>query len=239
MLVIPAIDIIDNKVVRLSEGKYETKKIYGDSPTEQAAYFKGLGFKRIHIIDLIGSKDGNLNVKDILKIISSGLKMEIQFGGGIRTYEDAAGLLSLGVNKLILGSLPLNDWRLFELLLEQFGTEKFIIAADSQNGEIKYKGWTENSGINLFEYIEKCARLGIDEFLCTDISLDGMNMGPAFDLYGKLIEQFEGLNLIASGGLRNLSDIEKLDKIGAYAAVVGKAIYEGNIKEEELKKIAD
>lgn len=239
MLVIPAIDIIDSKVVRLSEGKYESKKIYGNTPIRQAEYFSKLGFSRIHIIDLLGSKDGRVNISDILKSIIFTLDVDIQFGGGIRTGEDVEFLHTLGVDKIILGSLPLNDWKLFEELVASFGADKFIIAADSQNGEIKYKGWTEGSGLNVFDYIEKCAKLGVEEFLCTDINKDGKNEGPSFMLYTDLTLSFPALKIIASGGIRNAEDIRKLDKMGLYAAVVGKAIYEGNINETELKKIAD
>ncbi len=238
MLVIPAIDIIDSKVVRLSEGKYDSKKIYGDTPIRQAEYFFKLGFSRIHIIDLIGSKEGKVNISDILKSIISTLDVDIQFGGGIRSEEDVEFIHSLGVEKIILGSLPLNDWKLFEKLVASYGPDKFILAADSQNGEIKYKGWTEGSGLNVFDYIEKCAKLGVEEFLCTDISKDGKNEGPSFMLYTDLTINFPTLKIIASGGIRNVEDLKKLEKLGMYAAVVGKAIYEGNIKETELKKIA-
>lgn len=238
MLVIPAIDIIDRKVVRLSEGKFDSLKVYGNTPIKQAEYFAKLGFTRVHIVDLIGSRDGKFNISDILKSIMFTLNVDVQFGGGVRNEEDVEFLHSLQVNKIILGSLPLTDWDLFVKLVDIYGADKFIVAADSLEGEIKIKGWTQNSGMNIFDYIEKCAAVGIEEFLCTDITKDGKNSGPSFALYTDLVLNFPNLKILASGGIRNIADIRKLDKLGLYGAVVGKAIYEGNFTEKELKEIA-
>ncbi len=238
MLVIPAIDIIDEKIVRLTEGDYTSSKVYTGSPVKQAEYYSRLGFSRIHIIDLIGSKDGRITTAEIIKAILYSTDLEIEFGGGVRSEKDVELLIQLGIQKIIVGSLPLSNWELFKRIVDKYSPERFVIAADSLNNRIRYKGWTEDSGMDLFEFIRKCSELGLEEFLCTDISKDGKNEGPSFLLYTDLVNEFPDKKIIASGGIRGIEDIQKLENYGLFGAVVGKAIYEGKLTEEELKKIA-
>ncbi len=239
MLVIPAIDIIDNKVVRLEKGEYESSKEYGIDLFGQIEHYQKNGFKRIHVIDLMASKSGKINIANVIKAVKEIYDVQIQFGGGIRSAEKVKELFDIVVDKIIVGSLSINNKNEFEKILKENDPSKIIVAVDVKGDEIFIKGWTENSNIRLNDHIDYCSKLGVTEFLCTDINKDGMLQGPNFYLYKKLMKDFPELKFIASGGISNLADIEKLDQMKMYATVVGKAIYENKIELKELAKFAD
>ena len=239
MLIIPAIDIIDSKVVRLSKGDYGVKKEYAFSPVEQAGIFYENGFSYLHIVDLLGSKEGTTSVLGTIEQIKKNYNVSIQLGGGIRKYEDVENAFKRGVDKIILGSLSITDKNEFERILSSFHKEKIIIASDTLNEEIMIKGWTESAGINIYKHIEYCISLGLRYFLCTDISKDGMLQGAAVNLYKSILDRFPGIKLIASGGISCIDDLKLLNELEIYGVVVGKAIYENKIGLKELKNFAD
>lgn len=239
MLVIPAIDILNNKVVRLKKGDYNQVTEYSDSPVKQAQIFKEIGFGLIHVINLTGSRDGKFSINDLLKIIKNEIQIQIQFGGGIRSIDDVESLFEIGIDKIILGSLSITNKPEIENITSFYDPKKIIIAADVLNDLIRVKGWTENSGIKLIDHIKYCCDLGIQEYLCTDISRDGVMKGPNIELYKNLQKEFPGIKLIVSGGIRNLSDIKILNSHNFHAAVVGKAIYENKINLKELKQFVN
>ncbi len=225
MLIIPAIDILDGKLVRLEKGNYNSGKVYSDDPFSVASIFDEIGFDLIHIVDLSGSKEGKIQTIDLLKKIKSNLKIKIQFGGGIRSADDVKLLLEIQVDFLVIGSLSIINPEEYEKI-------------DSKNELVRIKGWTQNSQISVYDHIEFCFSKGTTKFLCTDITKDGMLSGPNLSLYKKIKELFPQINLIASGGISSLSDVLELKEINIYGAVIGKAIYENKIDLKELKKIA-
>ncbi len=238
MLIIPAIDIIDGKVVRLSKGKYESVVSYNITPLEQAKIYDELGFKWLHIVDLSGSKDGNINTKKIIEDIKNETNLKIEFGGGIRSKNDVINLEKIGINGIIIGSLSVTNKKEFESIFNKVNPNKIIIAADVLEYQIRIKGWTENSNVHLFDHIEYCKSLGIDNYLCTDIAVDGMLTGPSFNLYKSVIEKFPKIKLTASGGVSNIHDVVQLKNLPLRGVVIGKAIYENKINVEELVKLA-
>jgi len=183
MLIIPAIDIIDNKVVRLSEGDYNKSTVYNNTPLQQAETYSQYGFEWIHIVDLLGSKSGEINVVEILSSIKKKCEIKIEFGGGIRTSNDADKMFKAGIDKVILGSISLNNKIEFEKIVIKYGEEKIITAVDVKDEFIAIKGWTEKSSIHIYEHIKYCMSLGLKTFLCTDISKDGLLKGPNYKLY--------------------------------------------------------
>ena len=237
MKIIPSIDILDGKVVRLLKGNYEQVTVYSDSALNQAKLFEQSGIKRIHIVDLLGSKKGEFFVLDEIKKIKKETDLIIQFGGGIRSFKDAENLFNVGIDKIVTGSLSVNNKPEFERICNIFSADKIIVAADVIDEKIAIKGWTENSEISINEHINYCLNLGVNEFLITDISKDGMLTGPAFDLYEKLQNKFPSIKLIASGGVSCLADLQKLKEMNLYAGIVGKAYYEKIISLEEMKNV--
>lgn len=238
MLIIPAIDIIDGKVVRLSKGSFESVVDYAKTPLEQAKIYVDHGFEWIHIVDLSGSKEGKINTVEILNEIKEETDLKIEFGGGIRSKDDVMLLNNNGVDGIIIGSLSVTDKNEFESIFNDIETDKIIIAADVLDYKIRIKGWTEDSMIHLFDHIDYCLSLGIDNFLCTDISVDGMLTGPNLALYNEILNRYESIKLTASGGISNIDDILELKKHPFRGAVVGKAIYENKINLKELSEIA-
>ena len=238
MLIIPAIDILQGKVVRLTKGDFNTAQIYGDSPLEQAKIYEKYGFVWVHIVDLTGSKDGYTSTIEILKSIKTETNVKIEFGGGVRNLEDVKNLLDLGVDKVILGSLPITDKNEFEMIIKNISKNNLIIASDVDNENVLVKGWQENTNINLYDHVQYCINMGIDTFLVTDIALDGLLTGPNYEMYKKLKDKFADIKVIASGGVSSLHDLIILKTANADAAVVGKAIYERKINLKELSLIA-
>lgn len=238
MLIIPAIDIIDGKVVRLSKGEYNSVKSYSLSPLEQAKIYDEYGFEWLHVVDLSGSKDGKINTLNILEEIKKQTNLKIEFGGGIRSKNDVNTLNSTGLDGIIIGSLSITDKDEFESIFTSVNPDKIIIASDVLDYKIRIKGWTEDSRVNLFDHIKYCSNLGINNYLCTDIAVDGMLSGPNFGLYKETIKKYPNINLTASGGVSSLNDIFFLNELPLRGVVVGKAIYENKINLEELAKIA-
>ena len=238
MLIIPAIDIIDGKVVRLSKGKYESKITYNKTPLEQAKIYDSFGFKWLHIVDLSGSKEGKIGTKKIIEEIKKQTNLKIEFGGGIRTKQDVISLDNIGVDGIIIGSLSVINKNEFESIFTEVIPDKIIVATDVFDKQIKIKGWTENTNIHLFEHIEYCTSLGIKTFLCTDIAVDGMLTGPNIELYKTTLDKYPNIQLTASGGVSNIKDIIELKKLPLRGVVVGKAIYENKIDLKELAKFA-
>ncbi len=237
MHIIPAIDIIDGEVVRLSKGKYESKVSYDKSPLEQAKLYNDFGFKWLHIVDLSGSKDGKINTIKIIEKIGKETNLNLEFGGGIRTKQDVNDLINIGIDKVIIGSMSITNKAMFESIFEDVKPDKIIVAADVLDFKIRIKGWTEDSNVHLFDHIKYCKQLGIENYLCTDIAVDGMLTGPNIDLYKTTLEKFPDIKLTASGGVSNIEDVKKLIKFSVRGIVVGKAIYENKIDLKELAKL--
>jgi len=233
--IIPAIDIIDGKCVRLTKGDYNTKKVYNEDPVEVAKMFESYGITRLHTVDLDGAKSQHIvNYKTIEKIADH-TSLVIDFGGGIKSDEDLDIAFQSGASMVTIGSVAVKKPALFESWLNKYGDNKIILGADVKNGLISINGWKEEGNDELIPFLRNYISKGVDNVLCTDISKDGMLQGPAIELYQKIMALFPELHLIASGGVSCIEDIAALDEAGIPAVVFGKAIYEGKIKMEELR----
>lgn len=238
MLVIPAIDVYENKIVRLKKGDFGNITFYKNSPVEQAKLYEKSGFKIIHIVDLLGSKNGKLTIPDIVEQIKKQTNLQIEFGGGIRDIKSAETLFSAGADYIVIGSLSLKNKNEFEIIINRFSADKIIAAIDSDKEIIRVSGWTEKTSTSVYEHINYCRSLGVGKYLCTDISKDGTLEGTNIGLYKKIIKAFPDIKLLASGGVKDTNDIAELKKINPYGVVVGKAIYEGKINLKELAEFA-
>lgn len=234
MLIIPAIDVYDNKVVRLKKGSFEDITYYKDSPLEMAEKFNDTGFKIIHIVDLMGSKAGDFKTLNLISKIKEKTGLQIEFGGGVRNLGSVDKLAASGVDYFIIGSLSIKNKKEFELIVNKYSNDKIITAVDAENEIIKVSGWTEGTNISIYDHIEYCASIGIKRFLCTDISKDGMLTGSNIKLYKKILKKFSSIELIASGGIKGMEEIVELKNIGLFGTIVGKALYEGKISLKEL-----
>lgn len=232
--IIPAIDIIDGKCVRLSQGDYDQKKVYCDNPVEMARQFKEAGIDHIHLVDLDGAKSKHVVNVSTLRDIVTETNLEVDFGGGIKTDDDLTLAFNHGAKQVTVGSIAVQNPELFLHWLEKYGPEHIILGADVKNGFISVNGWKEGSSEALIPFLQKYVDAGVQLVLCTDISKDGMLQGPSIELYKEIMAQFPTLKLIASGGVSSMKDIEELDKAGIYAVVTGKAIYENKITLEEI-----
>lgn len=222
--VIPAIDLIDGKVVRLKGGDFNQKTTYGLDPVLFAKTLENAGFERLHIVDLEGAKEGRpLNLK-VIENVRKSCNIKVDASGGIRTKEDCRKLLSTGVDWVVLGSLAVEKPELTEELINEFTPKRFIIGADIKNGELMTKGWQSSNPLKFEDFVSYYLSLGVSQFLSTDISYDGMMNGPSYDWYKYLINAFPNTNWIASGGVRDLEDLKKLKEIGIKSSVVGKAL---------------
>lgn len=237
MIAIPAIDILDNKIVRLKKGDFNQVTYYQSTPLEQVKLYESFGFEWVHIVDLAGSKDGKVYIGNLLKQIKEETKVKIEFGGGIRNKESVDYLFSLGVDRVIIGSLSVKNKAEFESIVSSRHSDKFVVAADVQNGMIAVTGWLETSQISLSSHINYCRNLGIKTFLCTDISKDGMLSGLNFELYENAMKEFPDIDIIASGGVKSIDDIKEVATRNLYGVVIGKAIYENKIDLKELSGI--
>lgn len=237
MTIIPAIDIINGKCVRLTQGDYAQQKIYNDNPVEVAKQFADAGLQRLHIVDLDGAKAGKIINIAVLEAIAKATDLVIDFGGGIKNIGDVERVFDAGAQIATIGSLAVKHPELMEEWLMEFGADKFLIGADVLDNKIKIGGWLEDSGIDIFEFIGKMIGLGATNIFCTDISKDGAMQGPSIELYKKIMEQHPEINLIASGGVSKLEDVVELKSIGCSGAIIGKAIYEGNISLAQLINI--
>ncbi len=235
--IIPAIDIIDGKCVRLSKGDYNQKKVYNENPLEVAKEFESYGIKRLHLVDLDGAKAKHIVNYKVLEIIASHTNLIIDFGGGLKTDEDLHIAFESGANMVTGGSIAVKDENTFLGWIEKFGSDKIILGADVNDEKIAVSGWQENTDISLYPFIEKYEQKGINKVICTDIAKDGMLKGTSVDLYKKILNQFPTLYLVASGGVSCMQDLYDLEEAKVPAAIVGKAIYEGKIKLSELSKL--
>ncbi len=235
MLIIPAIDLIDGKCVRLTKGNYDTKIIYNDNPLEVAKEFEANGITHLHLVDLDGAKKGEVVNWNILEEIAKNTTLKVDFSGGIKTKQVAQQAFDLGANQIAVGSLASKNPKEFVDWIWSFGEEKLILGADVMNEKIAINGWQENSTKDIYSYLDYFFEEGIDYVLCTDISKDGMLQGPSFELYTSILKEYDEIKLIASGGVSNIDDLVKLKEMGCYAAIVGKAFYEGKISLQELK----
>lgn len=234
MIIIPAIDIINGKCVRLTKGDYTQQKIYSENPVEVAKQFAGAGFKRLHIVDLDGAKAGKIINMSVLENIAAATDLTIDFGGGVNHINDVEAVLNAGAAMVTIGSLAVKHPETLEEWLMEFGADKFFIGADVLDENIKINGWLEDGGVNIFDFVGKMISLGATNIFCTDISKDGMMQGPSIELYKKIITQHPEINLTASGGVGNIDDVKQLQEAGCFGVIIGKAIYENLVTLEQL-----
>ena len=230
---IPAIDIIDGKCVRLTKGDYDQKTVYGH-PLDMAQEFERIGYQRLHVVDLDGAKSKHIVNGSVLSRITEETKLTVDFGGGIKTDEDIEEAFRCGATMVTIGSIAVTEPERFMGWLEKYGAERIILGADVRNGRISINGWKEDSSEDLLPFLKKYIDAGVSKVLCTEISKDGTLAGPAIDLYKKVMKTYPELHLIASGGVSSMDDIQALDAAGIPAVVFGKAIYEGKINLQEL-----
>jgi phosphoribosylformimino-5-aminoimidazole carboxamide ribotide isomerase len=233
--IIPAIDIIDGKCVRLTQGDYGQKKIYNENPLEVAMQFEDAGMARLHLVDLDGAKAGVVKNWKVLEMVAGKTKFVIDFGGGIKTEKDVQIVFDSGAAFATVGSIAVKNEKKFVNWLTKFGANKFLLGADVRDEKIAVGGWLETTDIGIYDFIQKYIDYGVQQIFCTDVSKDGKMEGPSIDLYKKVIDEFPDLHFIASGGVSNLKDLEELKMIGCKGAIVGKAIYENRITLKELK----
>ncbi len=236
MYVIPAIDMIAGRVVRLTHGDYKTVRVYHDDALEVAKQFEAAGIQRLHLVDLDGAKSGHIVNHKILEKITRHTSLHVDFGGGIKTNEDARIAFECGAQQITGGTVAVKNRDLFLEWLNSFGAEKIILGADAKNEKIAVQGWTETSELSLQDFLSDYTAQGVKYTICTDISKDGALQGTSTALYKSLLERFPDLKLIASGGVTTLQDLEDVKKIGCFGAIVGKAFYEGHITLKEMEK---
>ncbi|SFB15722.1 1-(5-phosphoribosyl)-5-[(5-phosphoribosylamino)methylideneamino]imidazole-4-carboxamide isomerase [Algoriphagus aquimarinus] len=234
MQIIPAIDLIGGKCVRLSQGDYSSKKEYHDDPLEMAKRFEGAGIRRLHLVDLDGAKAKKIVNADVLQRISSGTSLQVDFGGGIQADEEIEKAFELGAQQVTGGSIAVKNATLFQAWITKYGSDKIILGADAKNKKIAVGGWEETTSVDLIPFIKDYVAKGISYVICTDVAKDGLLQGPSTDLYKEILEEIPGVKLIASGGVSSVKDLEDLEKIGVYGTIVGKAYYEGRVTLEEL-----
>lgn len=235
MKIIPAIDIINGKCVRLSKGNYATKKIYNEKPLEVAKSFEAHGITNLHLVDLDGAKAGQIINYKILQDLAAKTNLKIDFGGGLKTNKDVEIAFECGANQITGGSIAVKNPSLFEEWIQRFGSEKIILGADVSNGKIAISGWQEESTEELIPFIKKFQTKGIQSVICTDIAKDGMLEGPSFELYKTILSEVKTIKLIASGGVSTFSELPKLAELGCHGVIIGKAIYENRISLKQLE----
>ena len=231
---IPAIDIIGGQCVRLTKGDYTQKKVYNTNPIDVALEFESLGFKRLHVVDLDGAKSKHIVNKEVLEAISKSTNLKIDFGGGIKTKDDIEQAFEHGASMVTIGSIAVTQPDLFIEWINKYGADRLILGADVRNGKISINGWKEDSSEDLLPFLKKYIDKGVKNVLCTEISKDGTLQGPAIELYKRIMQEYRGLHLIASGGVSSNQDITELEKAGIPAVVFGKAYYEGKIDIQKL-----
>jgi len=234
MRIIPAIDIIDGKCVRLTKGDYATKKIYNENPLEVAKEFEANGIQYLHLVDLDGAKSNKIINQKVLEKIATETKLQIDFGGGIKSNEDIRIAFESGASQITGGSIAVKNRDLFLEWIAKFGATKIILGADCLNRKIATQGWLENSETDVIDFISNYEKSGIQYVVCTDISKDGMLQGASNELYKEILDK-TNVKLIASGGVSSIEDLIKLKNIGCEGAIIGKAIYEGKIRLEDLR----
>lgn len=234
--IIPAIDIINGQCVRLTQGNYTQQKIYSKNPVEVAKSFEDAGLKQVHLVDLDGAKTQHIVNTKVLEAIANQTNLKIDFGGGLKTEHDVQMAFELGASQITAGSIAVLDPDLVYSWMDLYGPEKIILGADSKAGKIAIHGWQEASTVELFAFLKNYIEKGIQYCICTDIAKDGLLEGPSWNLYEQIVKEFPSLKLIASGGVSSIKDLERLEELGCYGAIVGKAIYEETISLKELEK---
>ncbi|TVZ59656.1 1-(5-phosphoribosyl)-5-[(5-phosphoribosylamino)methylideneamino] imidazole-4-carboxamide isomerase [Flavobacteriaceae bacterium MAR_2010_105] len=243
MRIIPAIDIIDGKCVRLTKGDYSTKKVYNENPLEVAKQFEASGIEYLHLVDLDGAKAQHIVNFKVLEQIASKTSLKIDFGGGLKSNEDLYIAFNSGAKQITGGSIAVKDPNTFEGWIAKYGGQKIILGADSNQGKIAINGWQQNSSEDLIPFIKAYQKKRIQYVICTDISKDGMLEGPSFELYKKIIDECssnsdgQSIKLIASGGVTSIEDIKQLRTLGCEGAIIGKALYEGHIDLRDLERV--
>ena len=235
MRIIPAIDIIEGKCVRLSKGDYDTKIIYNENPLEVAKSFEVHGIEYLHLVDLDGAKSSKIVNYRILEQIASQTSLKIDFGGGLKSDDDLRIAFESGANQITGGSIAVKNRTIFEKWISEYGSEKIILGADAKDEKIAVSGWLEDSDEDLIPFIQDYQTKGIQYVICTDIAKDGMLQGPSFDLYSKILAEADGVKLIASGGISTFDELPKLAELGCEGTIIGKAIYEGRISLKQLE----
>jgi phosphoribosylformimino-5-aminoimidazole carboxamide ribotide isomerase len=234
MEIIPAIDIIDGKCVRLTQGDYAQKKVYNEHPLEVAAAFEDAGLRRLHLVDLDGARAGAVKNWKVLETLAGKTSLVIDFGGGIKTATDVDIVFNSGAALATVGSIAVKDAALFADWLLQYGPDKFLLGADVKEEKIAVHGWQETTEIWIYDFIRDYVERGVRQVFCTDVSKDGLLQGPALDLYRMIVKEFPELHFIASGGVSEMDDVRRLAEVGCKGVIIGKAIYEGRIRLNEL-----
>ncbi|MDN5478211.1 MAG: 1-(5-phosphoribosyl)-5-[(5-phosphoribosylamino)methylideneamino]imidazole-4-carboxamide isomerase [Chryseobacterium sp.] len=238
MKIIPAIDIIDGKCVRLSKGDYSTKKIYSENPVDIAREFESYGIQFLHLVDLDGARSKHIVNQKVLENISRETSLHIDFGGGLKTGNDIEIAFNSGAKQITLGSIAVQDPEFCLEMIRKYGSEKIILGADCENRKIKTSGWQEESSLDIIDFLLDYQNKGIIQTICTDISKDGMLEGPSTDLYREILDK-TSLRLTASGGISCIEDVERMKEIGCSGTIIGKAIYEGKIELQQLQKLIE
>ena len=234
--IIPAIDLIDGKCVRLSQGDFADKKIYYENPLDAAKYFSDFGLKRLHIVDLDGAKSGKITNLKTLETIAVNTNLTIDFGGGIKTDEDIESVFNAGAKMASIGSIAVKSGAKFFEWIKKYGSEKILLGADVKNGKLAINGWQTSTELDILPFLKSYCEQGVTQIFCTDISKDGLLQGTSNELYAEILEHLPKLNLIASGGVSSIEDILELEKIGCAGVIVGKAIYEGKLNLKDVSE---
>lgn len=234
MKIIPAIDLIDGKCVRLSQGDYDTKKVYNEKPLEVAKQFENIGISNLHLVDLDGAKARHIVNHHVLKSIVDNTDLAIDFGGGIKSNQDIELAFTSGAKQVTAGTVAVKNKSLFMSWLEKYTAQKLILGADVKDGNIAIQGWQSKTEVTIWAFLDYYTKLGIEYVICTDISKDGMLSGSSMELYADILQKYPKMKLIASGGVASIEELETLSDMGLYGAIVGKAIYENQITLEDL-----
>jgi phosphoribosylformimino-5-aminoimidazole carboxamide ribotide isomerase len=234
MILIPAIDLMNNQCVRLSQGDFNTQTVYSNDPVQTARQFEKLGFTHLHMVDLDGAKQKTPVHLEMLGAVGAATNLFIDFSGGIRNTDQARQVFEKGASAITIGSMAVNDTETTEAILKEHGPEKVILGADVKNEFIATAGWLEQSDKDIFSFLEFWLEKGFSKVMITDVSRDGMMQGPSSELYRKVLERFPEIRLIASGGIATMDDIYQLEALGCYGAITGKALYEGKLADKEL-----
>jgi phosphoribosylformimino-5-aminoimidazole carboxamide ribotide isomerase len=237
MEIIPAIDIIDGKCVRLTQGDYTQKKVYNERPIEVALAFQDAGLKRLHLVDLDGAREGAVRNWKVLETIAGKTELVVDFGGGIKTAADVDIVFNSGAALATVGSIAVKDAELFVSWLRQYGAMRFLLGADVKNEKIAVSGWQETTDRWVYDFIAEYIEKGVKQIFCTDVSKDGLLQGPALELYRNIVGKFPELHFIASGGVSGMDDVRQLEEVGCKGVIIGKAIYEGYITLTEISQL--
>jgi len=232
--IIPAIDVIGGKCVRLTQGDYAQQKSYYDQPLEVAKMFEDAGLQYLHLVDLDGAREKKIVNYKVIETICSQTSLKVDFGGGLQSDEDVKIAFNSGANQITGGSIAVKNRALFESWIEKFGAQKIILGADAKDKKIAVSGWQEVSKVSVFDLIKDYTEKGIEYVISTDVAKDGLLQGPSFDLYKEMQDKFPTLNIVASGGVSSMDDLEKLNEMNLFGVIVGKAFYEGRVSLKEL-----